>query len=423
MDILFLTHYFPPEVGAPQTRIFEIARRLQSRGHNIRILTGFPNYPTGVIPEPYRGHWLMREDFQGLSVVRTWVYATPNTGFARRLLNHLSFVTSSLTGIYAVGGCDVVITEVPPLFTPLAGFVLAVLKRAKHVENVADLWPESAIGMGVLRQPLLIRLSRALARFIHTRSSMITVTALGQRDRLIAEYGLEPRKVVYIPNGTDTQLFRPFEDLEVEEIRTSLGNRFIVLYGGTHGLAHGLEIVLEAAGILRDYDDILFLFVGEGADKPRLVQQARQQQLANVLFLDQQPKSRMPYIVNAADICLVPLRRIDIFKGVLPSKMFEYMACAKPILLSVEGNAKEVVERAQAGFCVEPENPEAMAEAVLRLRDDRKLRRQLGTSGRQFVEREHSRDQIALLLADALEHLVNTGEPPPGAPMSASGPV
>ena len=265
MHILFLTQYYPPEIGAPQARISELARHLSESGHHVTVLTCFPNYPTGFVPEKYRHRWFMREEVDSIPVTRTYVYATPNKGFVRRILNHLSFAISSFLGLRGAGQCEVVITESPPLFLGFSGVVISRMKKAKHVFNVADLWPESAIEMGQLQNRLLIWLSQRLADFVYNRSSLITVTSKGQKKRLV-DRGISPDRIAFIPNGVDVDLFSPSpgENSVLNEL--NLGEKFVVFYGGTHGLAQGLRTAVEAAHILSDHNEIMFVFAGDGAE-------------------------------------------------------------------------------------------------------------------------------------------------------------
>lgn len=404
MKILFLTHYYPPEVGAPQARISELAQQLKSFSHDVKVLTGFPNYPTGIVPERYRGKWLFKEVMNGVPVVRTAVYATPNAGFLRRILNHLSFTCTCLFGVRAVGPCDIIITECPPLFLGLSGILIAWLKGARHVFNVADLWPESAIEMGVLKNRLLIALSQRMADLIYRYSSLITTTAAGQKYRL-EHRGIRPERIVLVPNGVDTDFFRPGNLQNGFRSKYNLIGKFVALYGGTHGLAQGLETILLAARVLKNRDDILFLFVGEGAEKKRLVELSRQYGLPNVVFLDAQPRQQMPEILNAADVGVVCLRKLHVFRDVLPSKMFEYMSSATPIIAAVEGESQQIIESAKCGITVEPESPEKLADAVTQLAADERLRLAMGKSGRAFVIESFSRERIAKRLETALMRL------------------
>jgi glycosyltransferase involved in cell wall biosynthesis len=393
VKVLLLTHYYPPEVGAPQARLAELARHLTRRGHHVRVLAPPPHYPTGVVPPAYRGTWLRREVLDGIPVVRTWVYAAPNRGIAKRLLNHVSFTVSALYGAPFAGRPDVLVVETPPLFLGLTALALSRLWRVPYVLNVADPWLASAVEMGVLRNRLAIALGRALEKLLYTTATRITTVTRGMYQGFLRE-GVPKRKLALVTNGVDTTFFRPdAPGAAALRRRLELGERFVVLYAGTHGLTQGLETVLAAARQLVDDGRTLFLFVGEGAEKARLQELARD--LPNVRFLPNQPKDAMPDLLAAADACVVPLRDLPLFRGALPSKMFEAMAAGRPLIMAVPGEAAALTWRARAGLCVPPEQPAALAAAVARLRDDPVLRRALGANGRAYVCAYYARERIA----------------------------
>ena len=394
MRLLIVSHYFPPEVGAPQTRLFELARRMVRRGHRVTVLAPLPSYPTGVVPPGYRGRLLLFERMEGVRVVRTWAYATPNRGFVRRILNHLSFTLAALVAAPLTGPADVVFVESPPLFHGFAGAVIARLKGAAFVFNVSDLWPASAVEMGMLRQLWLIRAAEWLERWTYARAAMVTVVTRGIVDRLRAT-GLPAEKVQLLTNGVDADVFRPVPERDALRRELGVDGAFVALYAGTHGLAHGLETVLEAADRLRARSDVRFVFAGEGAEKERLVARAGELGLPNVTLLPNQPKARMPALLSAADCCVIPLRDLPLFRGALPSKMFEAMATARPIVLAVAGEAAELLVESGAGVCVPPERPDEMARAIAALADDPARARALGETGRAWVQQHFSRERIA----------------------------
>jgi len=325
-----LTHYFPPEVGAPQARLYELALRAVRAGQTVTVVTGFPNYPTGVIPESYRGRFRMEEDLDGIRVIRTWVYATPNRGFLRRILNHLSFAVSSLGATRRLGRVDVFFVESPPLLIGLAALVLRRLKRAPYIFNVSDIWPQSAVELGALRNRFAIGLAEMLEMHLYRKAARVSVVTPGMVDRL-ARRGVPREKLFLLTNGVDTSLFRPAPPNM--ELARSLGldERKVFLYAGTHGMAQGLGTVLDAAKLTRN-SEVLYVLAGEGADKEALVQRAKSEGIANVRFLPNQPKQVMPDLLNLAYATIIPLKRLDLFKSALPSKMFESMATAKPIV-------------------------------------------------------------------------------------------
>jgi glycosyltransferase involved in cell wall biosynthesis len=412
MRILFLTQYFPPEIGAPQNRISDLAARLSASGHEVTILVAFPNYPEGRVAAAYRGKLRIVDSWQGLRVVRTWIYATPSKRFLPRLLNYFSFVISSMIlGTRCTGAQDAVIVESPPLFLGIAGVVISRAKRARLIFNVSDLWPESAVALGVIRNRALVRLSGALEHWIYRRSDLISGQTQGIISSIEARF---PRKPVYLlTNGVALEAFGAPERRAATScplgLETELKAKFVVGYAGLHGLAQGLDVVLTAARMLAARSDIAFVLVGDGPEKPQLKAMAAEPKLKNLFFCDSQPKASMPTILSRFKSALIPLRRIDLFKGALPSKMFEAMAASLPLLVMVDGEARALVETAQAGLYVEPENPRALAEAIARLADDPALCRRLGDNGRRFAFQYFDRAAIARNFEQALLALCERG--------------
>lgn len=400
LKVMLLTHYFPPEVGAPQARLFELATRAASRGMDITIVTGFPNYPTGVIPEPYRGRRRMEEQIDGVRVIRTWVYATPNKGFVRRLLNHLSLAASSLLAARKVGRVDVMFVESPPLFIGFAALAYRWLKRSPYVLNVSDIWPQSAVELGALRNRFAIRIAEWFEMHLYRKAAFVSVVTPGMVERLAAR-GVPRSKLFLLTNGVDTATYKP--EPADPQLRQKLGldDHKVFLYAGTHGMAQGLGVVLEAAKMTAD-PDVLYVLAGEGGEKDALVQQARSDGVANVRFLPNQPKSVMPALLNLAYASVIPLKRLDLFKSALPSKMFESMATGRPIVAALWGEASQLVDAAACGIVVEPEDPAALRAAVEKLAAEPELARRLGDNGRKYVVAHFDREVIAARFVDLL---------------------
>ncbi|MGI9057747.1 MAG: glycosyltransferase family 4 protein [Ktedonobacteraceae bacterium] len=411
--ILFVTPYYPPEISAPAVRISETAMRLVKRGHQVTVLTTFPNFPYGVVSPEYHGRLLQREKHDGIDIVRVWSYASPNKGFLPRILGQLSFgCLAAFLGWKAVGHPAVIIAESPPLFDAIAGRILAWHKHCPFIFMVADLWPEAAIQMGVLRNPLLIRLSEWLEWSTYQRAKLVWVVSEGVRDLLI-QRGLPPERIFLLTNGVDTTLFHPLPQVRA---RAALGwdDRFTVLYAGTHGLAHGLPTILSAAEQMQHHPDIHIIFAGDGAVKAELIAQAEKRKLKNVTFLAAQPHDRLPLLLAAADVCLVPLRKVALFETTLPVKMFEVMACARPIVLSAEGKARQIAEQeARAAIAVEPENAEAIVSAILYLREHPEEAEALGQRGRSYVEASFDREQLTAKLEARIAKLLEKKVPVP----------
>lgn len=405
MKILFLTQYCPPEVGAPQNRIFEFAKQLKKFNHEVTILTAMPNYPKGEIFEGYRDKKVVLEEIDGIKIVRTSIYATKDKSFTKRLRNYLSFTFSSvLTGSKYIDKQDAIITESPPLFLGWSGYILAKKKKAKFIFNISDLWPESAVKLGVLHNKLLISLSTWLEEFCYKKAHAVTGQTKGIVDNIVSR-GFDKNKVHLITNGVDTEFFK--RENRDEEFRKELGvdGKFAICYAGIHGIAQGLEVIIEAADILRDYKDIQFLFFGDGPEKQKLIDMVKEKGLSNVTFMPVQSKPKMPRIVASMDATIIPLKKLDLFKGALPSKMFESLASELPIVLAVEGEAEKLINDAQAGITVEPENSKEIAEAVLKLYKDPELRTKLGQNGRKYVMEHYAREAIARKLEKILLNL------------------
>jgi len=400
LRILFLSHYFPPEIGAPQIRMYELAQQLARGGDSVTVLTAFPNYPTGVVQEGYRGRFSMVEHVGEVTVVRRWVYATPNEGFFKRIVNHLSFVATSLTALRKVGRVDVMFVQSPPLLIGLSTLMFSWLKRAPYVFNVSDIWPQSAVELGVLRNPLAIRLAEALERRLYRKAARVTVPTRGMHARLSGRVS-PPGKVVLLTNGVDVDVYGPqAPDMDLAR-RLGLEGRKVFLYAGTHGLSQGLGVILDAARITND-PDILYVLAGEGADKAALVARAEREGLANVRFLPNQRKESMPSFLNLAYAAIITLKPLDVFKAALPSKMFESMAVAQPIIGSLWGEAAELIEQADCGLVAAPGDAVALQQAVAALAADPGRAREMGRNGRAHVVEHFNRAKIALRLRDLL---------------------
>ncbi len=421
MRILYVSQYYPPEMGAPAARVSELARAWARLGHQVTVLTGFPNHPTGRVPPEYRRamrRLTITEQDEGVTVVRTWLAPLPNRKPLERIVNYGSFFASaSLRGLF-IQRPGVVIGTSPQLLVGLAGWAIARAMRCPFVFEVRDLWPESLLASGVGRQDsVFIRALDRLASFLYGSADHIVAVTPAMRDDLLAVRGLPEDKVSVITNGVDTGLFRP---LDQEECRRALGlelRRFIVVYAGTIGMAHGLGMVLETARHLRErLPQALLILVGDGASREALERQARAGGLDNVRFCGQQPRERVPLFIGASDVCLVPLRRADVFKTVIPSKMLEVMACARPVILSVDGQARAILEDAKAGRCVRPEDAGALTDAVVDLAWRAGERERLGASGRACIERHYLRERLAGEYAGLLARL--TGAPALAAPVT-----
>ncbi|WP_437974625.1 glycosyltransferase family 4 protein [Sorangium sp. So ce295] len=407
MRILYVSPYFPPESGAPAARVSELARAWRRAGHEVTVLTGMPNHPTGVIPAAYRGRLRVEEDFHGVRVLRTWIYAAANRGKVRRSLAYGSFALSALS-LAQIGlpQADVLIATSPQFLAAVAGYGLSRLRGMPFVFEVRDLWPESIVAVGALSAGhAVVRGLTRVEEHLYEASDGIVVVTQSFRERLI-QRGVPADKIDVIRNGVDLGRFTPASrDTPLRE-KLGFGDRLVVAYVGTHGMAHGLSAVLDVASGLRARDDIRFLFVGEGAERASLEARARELGLSNVTFLGALPRDAVTEVYATADICLVPLRKTELFQTVIPSKIFEILAMERPIVISVDGEARSIVEEASAGVFAPPEDVQAMTRAIVELASDPERRRRMGSAGRAYVMRSFERDMLAREYVDVLERVL-----------------
>ncbi|MDQ3248323.1 MAG: glycosyltransferase family 4 protein, partial [Chloroflexota bacterium] len=404
MQILYLSQYFPPEVGATQTRAHEMARGLVQAGHQVTIITEVPNHPHGIIPAAYRGRLYERATLDGIDVIRVWVKASPVKDFRSRMAFYLSYMlTAALAGLFlARGKFDVIYATSPPLFVGGAALIISGMRRIPLIFEVRDLWPESAVALGELKSPRAVRLASWLEERCYARARKIVVVTEGIRQRLL-ERGVAADKIALIPNGANTDLFQP-QPAAGQALRQELGlaDAFVVLYAGIHGIAQGLELLLDVARHLQNYTSIRFLFVGEGPMKAALLTQAQAMGLSNVIFTGEVARERVPAFLSMAGVAVVPLRKLALFEGALPSKMFDAWACACPTLVTIGGEAKAVLQQAGAGLWVEPEDAAGLTAAILALADDPARGQAMGERGRRFVAAHYSRQAQAQQLEQLL---------------------
>jgi glycosyltransferase involved in cell wall biosynthesis len=395
MRIIIVTHYFPPETGAPQARLSALAAAWAADGDDVTVLTGMPNHPTGVVPPAYRGAIRRRERRDGYQILRTWLYATPNEGVVRKTICHLSFmITSVVLGGRVSGPADVVVVSSPTFFSIGAAWLLARAKRARLVVEVRDLWPAIFTELGVLTSRPVIRMLERLELAAYAAADTVIVVSDGFRINLI-ERGVPASKVHTIRNGVTLCEFdtRVIPDVR---LRARLGagpNDCLVLYAGTHGISQGLASIAEAAARLTA-EAIRFAFVGEGADKQRLKYRLTELGLRNVTLLPGVSHEEIPALLAAADICLVPLRDVPLFSAFIPSKMFEYLAAGRAVVGALAGEAAQILREAGA-LVVPPADSDALADAIKTLAADPQRRQAMGRQGRYYVEKYFDRETLA----------------------------
>jgi glycosyltransferase involved in cell wall biosynthesis len=394
MHIVIHTQYYPPEIGAPQARLSALARGLSSRGHRVTILTAMPNYPRGAIYDGYGG-WINKEEMDGVHVLRTWIRPTRTASLLPRMLSYFSFVLSSLlTGILYLNKPDIIITESPPLFLGISGYLLSRLKRARWMFNVSDLWPESAVRLGVARPGAALNFSYWLEAFFYKHAWCIS----GQSNEILQNVlsRFPAVKTYHLSNGIETELF-----VSGPVDRQNSSASVVALYAGLHGLAQGLDQILSAAHQLRDMQMLKFVFVGDGPLKPELIAQAGRLKLENVQFLEPLRREDMPAMLASADFCLVPLG-LEL-PGAVPSKLYEAMSAGRPAILVASGEALEIVRKYQCGLTSPPGDVDALVMNLRSLTQNRDLRDRLGANGRRAAVEHYDRNGIVEKFACFLE--------------------
>ncbi|HBR98781.1 MAG TPA: glycosyltransferase WbuB [Gammaproteobacteria bacterium] len=406
MHILFLSHYFPPEVNAPASRTFEHCRQWVKLGHRVTVITCAPNHPRGQVYPGYRNRLCARETIDGVEVIRLWTYITPNEGFIKRTLAYISYMVAATFFIPFMPKADVVVTTSPQFFNGLAGYLVSRLKRRPWVLEIRDLWPESILAVGAIRNRTIIRVLEWLEMFAYRRCDHLVPVTDAFRDYMLKK-GIPDDKITVVKNGVDLAFYDAMgettEHADLPASLAALDGKFVAAYVGTHGMAHHLETVLEAAETLREHPNIVFLLVGEGSEAAKLRDLRDARQLDNVVMTGQLDKAHMPAVWQLSDLSLVLLRKLDLFKTVIPSKIFESMAMKKPIIIGVQGESQAIVEAAKAGVAIEPENAAQLAETVLALANDTDRYHTLASNGRSYVSEHFNRERLAARLLSVLQ--------------------
>lgn len=407
MEVLFLTDNFVPEQNASARRSYEHCRRWVKQGIRVTVVTTVPNFPLGRPQAPYRNRLYMRETIDGISVVRVWSFLAPNRGVVLRALDFASFAVSGfLAGLFQ--NPEIIVATSPQLLTAVAGHLLGRVKKRPWVFEVRDLWPESIAAVGVMREGILMRMLRRMERMLYRGAERIVTVTEPMRQKL-AERGVPMEKVGVVPNGADLERLMPRLGSSALAAHLRLQRKFIVAYVGTHGLAQGLEVVVQAADLVRD-SDIHFLFVGEGARRRDLMELSAGLGLKNVTFLGAVPSEAAVDYLALADAIVVPLKKSTLFDGAMPSKIFEAAAMEKPILLSASGISADLVRRYDAGLVVAPEDPVALAAAAMRLKSDVQLRESF-RAGSKRLARQHDRERLASLMLAEIRHAAGAVSP------------
>jgi glycosyltransferase involved in cell wall biosynthesis len=366
MRILFLSDNFPPEVNAPASRTYEHCREWACAGHEVTVITGVPNFPTGRIYAGYRNRLWQSETIDGIRVIRVWTYIAANEGVLRRSLDYLSYMASATVAGVFVPRPDIVVGTSPQFFTVLAAYLVSRLRRRPFIFELRDLWPESIKAVGAMRESRVLRWMERVELFLYRKAAAIVSVTESFKDNLAAR-GIDASKIEIVTNGVDLSRYSPRpKDAELVK-QLNLEGKFVAGYVGTHGMAHGLETVLAAAERIRDslaVERYAFLLLGDGARKEHLRQLAACRRLENVIFIDSVPKDQVARYWSLLDVAIIHLRRLSLFETVIPSKLFECMAMGIPVLHGVRGESARIVERTGVGLCFEPENPESLVTSL-----------------------------------------------------------
>lgn len=383
MHILFLSANFFPEVNAPASRTLEHCTEWVKCGHNVTVLTSAPNFPFGKVFPGYANSWYSFEKINGINVVRVKTFITPNSGRILRVLNFISYMLSSFCAGLFIKKIDFIVGTSPQFFTIISAYILAKLKRTKFIFELRDFWPDAIVALGAMNESIFMKLIRKIESFLYEKADIIIVVTRSYKSELLKR-GISGKKIEIVFNGVDKNQFNYSCKPNVEIMNNiQLNDKFVVGYIGTHGLAHPLEIIVEAAEILKAQTDIIFLMVGNGARKNKIVKLAETKLLKNIHFIDQKPKNELAGILRLCNLGLSVLKDVELYRSVIPSKIFEYFALGLPVLISApRGEATEIIEKYGAGVSIPPESGLALASEILRLYKDGKEREALGANAR-----------------------------------------
>ncbi|MCM2252171.1 MAG: glycosyltransferase family 4 protein [Ramlibacter sp.] len=404
MHILFLSDNFPPEVNAPASRTFEHCREWVKAGHAVTVVTCAPNFPKGKVFAGYKNRLWQTENVEGIRVIRVWSYMTANTGFARRILDYLSFMVSGVLAGLFVRSVDIVVGTSPQFFTACAAWAVGGAKRVPWVFELRDFWPESIKAVGVMHNSLLMGFLERIEMFLYRRANRIVTVTHSFKQTLIRR-GIAANKIDVVTNGVDLSAFTPRPKDADLVAQLDLQGKFVAGYIGTHGMAHALETLLDAAEILRQTpgaEDIRILFLGDGARKAGLVESARSRKLDNVLFVDSVSKAQVARYWAVLDTSIIHLRKVDLFGTVIPSKLFECMGMGIPVLHGVAGESAAIVAREGVGEVFEPESAESLVQGILRMRSEPERYKEFRANALKAA-RHYDRRHLALSMLDALE--------------------
>ena len=403
MHILFLSDNFPPEVNAPASRTFEHCRQWVNEGNQVTVITCNPNFPKGEIFFGYRNRLLQKEKMSGINVIRVWTYIAENQGFAKRILDYLSYMVSSFIASFLVRKVDLIIGTSPQFFTSVSAWGCSIFKRVPFVFELRDLWPESIKAVGAVKDSNLIQLFEALEMFLYRRAARIVSVTQSFKKNLVRR-GIDGSKIDVVTNGVDSKRFSHRSKNEGLVNQLGLKDCFVAGYIGTHGMAHSLETLLYAMNKLRDHPcgkKIRLVLLGDGARKQFLKDEANQLNLTNVIFIDTVSKEKVSDYWSILDISIIHLKKTELFKTVIPSKLFECMGMGLPVLHGVEGESADIVDETNCGVLFEPENADQLLEKLLYLQSEPAYLEILGQNALESAK-NYDRTNLARQMLDRL---------------------
>ncbi len=405
MHILFITHYFPGEVNAPANRSYEHCRRWVEDGHQVTVITGVPNHPRGQIFEGHENRWIQEQEHDGIRVIRTWMYLTPNSGFPRRVANYLLFAVTAILASPRVRKPDLVVATSPQFFVGLAGALIARLKRRPFVLEIRDLWPKSIVELGQLSEGTILSVLERLEGWLYRSAAGVVVNTRTFHDHIRAR-GVASANIELIYNGIDTARFKPMPKNRELLARYGFEDLFTVAYVGTLGLAHGLSLLIDVAERLQSRTGLHFVLIGDGADREKLEADIARRGLSNVTMIGLQPRDAMPDWIASIDLLLVTLRDLPVFETVVPSKIFEFLAQERPVILAAKGEIRRMMKEADGALIIDPEDVDQMQAAIELVMDEPEAAAGRALAGRKWVERDFIRDVLARRMATFLERVL-----------------
>ena len=407
MKILFITDNFPPEVNAPASRTYEHCKEWVRCGHQVTIITCVPNFPKGIVFEGYRNKLWQQDQIDGIQVIRVWSYITANEGFIKRILDYVSFMMSSMFAALFVRNVDVVIGTSPQFFTVCSAYIVGKIKSVPWIFELRDIWPESIRAVGAMKKSKILDFLEKIELFLYRKSSIIISVTNAFRDSLISR-GIDGRKIRVVTNGVDVGRFYPRPKDDDLVLKLGLEDKFVVGYIGTHGLAHALDTILDAAKILQcspKGEKFKFILLGNGANKSALVERARMEQIDNVIFIDSVSKDEVVRYWSLLDVSIIHLKKSELFTTVIPSKLFECMGMGVPVLHGVKGESADIVNREEVGVVFEPENADSLCDALKEISNNHHLLRDFKNNGPQSASR-YDRSVLARNMLTEIECLI-----------------